>query len=112
MSTVYSRVARGPLAGCAAAIALLSGCATPPKLTDAELASFGVRPGAPHWEATSSLSRQGYACFVSGAKREEFDCTKNTGILVSCVQRVRFVVDDQNRIVTVQAPEPACIGTP
>lgn len=96
----------------AAALALVSGCATPPKVGVAELDAFGVRVGAPHWEATPRLARAGYACFVSGAKREEFDCTKSTGLFISCISRVRFTVDDQNRIAAISVPEPACIGTP
>jgi hypothetical protein len=94
------------------AIALLAGCSTPQKMSDTQLQSLGIRVGAPHWEATSHLAREGYACSVSGAKREDFDCSKEQGVFPSCVLRVQFSVDDQNKITTVKVPEPACIGTP
>ena len=94
------------------AITLIAGCATMQKMSDAQLDSLGVRAGVPHGEATSRLFREGYVCSVSGAKRENFDCSKTHGILITCVLRVRFAVDDQNKISAVNVPEPACLGTP
>jgi 4-hydroxyphenylpyruvate dioxygenase-like putative hemolysin len=94
------------------AMALLAACSTPQKMSDGQLHSLGVQVGAKHWTATSALAREGYACFVSGAKREQFDCTKTTGAFPTCVLRVRFSVDDDNAVTTVSASEPACIGTP
>ena len=93
-------------------IVLLAGCNTPQRMSDAKLESLGVRLGAPHWEATASLAREGYSCGVSGEKRESFECAKTTGFFVSCIFRVRFKVDDSNRISELGVPEPACIGTP
>jgi hypothetical protein len=104
-----------PLLRCvagAAVLALVAGCATPQKVSVAELDSFGVRTGSPHWEATSRLAREGYACFVSGAKRENFDCTKSSGLFISCISRIRFTVDDENKIAAISVPQPACMGTP
>ena len=95
-----------------AAIALLSGCSTTPKMSNAQLESLGIRAGAAHWEVTPQLFKEGYVCFVSGAKRENFDCSKTTGVFPTCTLRVRFTVDDQNKISAVSVPEPACLGTP
>lgn len=94
------------------AMALLAACGTPQKMSDGQLRSLGVEVGAKHWTATSTLAREGYACFVSGARREQFDCTKTTGAFPTCLLRVRFSVDDDNAVTTVGASEPACIGTP
>lgn len=96
----------------AVAMALLAACSTPQKMSDAQLRSLGVQVGAKHWAVTSTLAREGYACFVSGAKREQFDCSKTTGTFPTCVLRVRFSVDDDNTMTTMNVPEPACIGTP
>lgn len=93
-------------------LTFLAGCSTSQKMDEAQLDSLGVRPGANYWEATSQLSRQGYKCFVSGAKRENFDCTKKVGFMPTCILRVTFVVNDQNKITTISVPEPACMGTP
>ena len=95
-----------------AAIALLAGCSTTQKLSDAQRESLGIRAGATHWEVTPQLFKEGYVCYVSGAKRENFDCSKQTGFFPTCILRVRFTVDDQNKISALSVPEPACIGTP
>jgi 4-hydroxyphenylpyruvate dioxygenase-like putative hemolysin len=95
-----------------AAATLLSGCSAPPQLSLAQLDAIGVRPGSRHWDATRSLHQQGYVCSVSGKKREQFDCTKTAGVFPTCVLRVGFDVNDENEIVSVTAPAPACIGTP
>src|SRR6185369_14610954 len=94
------------------AIALFPGCSTAPKMSDARLESLGIRAGAAHWDATPQLFEEGYVCFVSGAKREHFDCSKTSGVFPTCILRVRFTVDDQNKISAVSVPEPACLGTP
>jgi len=90
----------------------LTACSTPKKLSEAQLAEHGLRLGTPHWEATAQLSRLGYVCSVSGRTREHFDCSRTRGILMTCVQRVAFTVDDQNLISALRVPEPACLGTP
>jgi hypothetical protein len=103
---------QAPRVGAATALALLAACVTPQKMSATELQSLGVRVGAPHWTATAQLAKEGYACFVSGARREHFDCTKTTGAFPTCLLRVRFSVGDDNMITTMSASEPACIGTP
>ena len=95
-----------------AAIAMLAGCSTPQKMSDARLESLGVRAGANHWSATSALYQEGYICSVNGAKRENFDCSKTTGLFPTCILHIDFTVDDQNKIVAVGARDPACLGTP
>ncbi len=95
-----------------AAIALIAGCSNTQKMSDAQLESLGIRVGAAHWDITPRLFREGYVCFVNGAKRESFDCSKTTGLFPSCIMRIRFAVDDQNQISAVSVPEPACLGTP
>jgi len=95
-----------------AAIAMLAGCSTPQKMSDARLESIGIRTGTAHWVATSRLYQEGYVCFVSGAKRENFDCSKTTGFFPTCILHIDFAVDDQNKITTVAAHDPACLGTP
>lgn len=62
--------------------------------------------------AEEKLMQEGYSCYVSGANRENFDCTKSTGFLVSCVHRVKFEADDKNLVSNLRAVGPACIGTP
>ncbi len=94
------------------ALTLLGGCGTPQPLSMTQLEALGVREGMPHWEATPRLFRQGYACFVSGARREHFDCTKTAGVFPTCVLRVDFDVNDQNLILALRVSEPACLGTP
>ncbi|MDY0746931.1 hypothetical protein SNE35_20630 [Paucibacter sp. R3-3] len=96
----------------AMAIALLAGCSTPQRMSDAKLESLGVRIGASAEEAAAGLAREGYSCVVSGEAREGFDCSKTTGFLISCTFRVVFVVDAGNGIAAIITPEPACMGTP
>ena len=99
------------LVACAFPI-FLSGCSTPSKLTPEQLASLGVSEGAAYWVAEQKLAQEGYHAYVSGAKRDEFDFTKETGAFPTCVLRVRFKVSDQNLVTNLQIAEPACIGTP
>ncbi len=94
------------------ALMMLAGCGTAQKISNARLESLGITPGAAHWEATSRLSNEGYACFVAGAKRENFDCSKTVGFFPTCLLRVRFIVDDENKISSISVPDPACLGTP
>lgn len=99
-----------PVALCAALTLTLGACATPARLTPDELQRLGVRVGAPHWEVTGPLHREGYACFVSGERREQFDCTKTSGFLPTCVWRIRFTVNDRQAVDTIASPPPACTG--
>ena len=99
------------LAVCVAAL-FVSGCSTPPKLSTEQLASIGVSAGTTYWSAEQKLASKGYQCFVSGAKRENFDCTKSEGFFPSCILRIEFKVDDSNAISSVRVAEPACMGTP
>jgi hypothetical protein len=98
-------------AACAAAL-LLSACSTPPKLTPEQLATLGVRNGAVYWEAEQALVQQGYHVFVTGAKREAFDFSKQSGVFPTCLLRVTFTADDRNRVTDLHVAEPACMGTP
>lgn len=100
-----------PVVG-AAAIALISSCSTAQKMSDAQLESFGIRIGAAYRDVTPQLVKEGYVCFVSGAKRENFDCSKTIGVFPTCILRVRFSVDGQNKISALSVPDPACMGTP
>lgn len=90
----------------------LSACSTPAKLSSAELESIGVRDSATYWEAQQKLAQRGYSCYVSGAKRENFDCTRSAGVFPSCVLRITFTVDDKNLVSNLTVKEAACIGTP
>jgi hypothetical protein len=110
-SFVGSRITRLGCAVCTVAI-LLSGCSSPPKLSPGQLASLGVKEGAMYWDAEQKLMQAGYSCYVSGAKRESFDCTKNTGFFPSCIHRVQFEANDQNLVSNLRIVGPACIGTP
>jgi hypothetical protein len=87
-------------------------CGTPSKLSYAELGSSGVRDGAAYWDAEQGLAQRGYSCYVSGAKRENFDCTRSPGTWPTCVLRVSFVVDDENLVSRLAVSDPACVGTP
>ena len=91
---------------------LLSACRAPSKLTPERLVSLGVVEGVMYWHAQQKLAQEGYSCYVSGASRENFDCTKNTGFFPSCVLRIQFKVNDQNLVSNLRAADPACIGTP
>lgn len=99
------------MAGIAVGIGL-AGCAAPSKLSSAELESVGVREGVAYWKAEQGLSQRGYSCYVSGASRENFDCTELAGTWPSCVLRVTFVADDKNLVTSLAVSEPACLGTP
>lgn len=90
----------------------LSACRAPSKLTPERLASLGVGEGAMYWHAQQKLAQEGYSCYVSGASRENFDCTKNAGFFPSCVLRIQFKVNDQNLVSNLRVADPACIGTP
>lgn len=65
-----------------------------------------------YWNAEQRLMQEGYSCYVSGAKRENFDCTKRIGFLVTCIHRVTFEASDKNLVSNLRSVGPACIGTP
>lgn len=90
----------------------LLGCSTPKKISDAELESIGVRNGVKYWEVQQKLAQSGYSCYVSGAKRERFDCTRTAGTFPTCVLRINFVADDMNLVSSLTVRDPACMGTP
>ena len=90
----------------------VSGCSTPAKMSSGHLASIGVIEGTMYWEAEQKLAREGYQCFVTGAKRENFDCTKTMGFFPACLLRVAFVADDNNLVSHLRMADPACMGTP
>lgn len=90
----------------------LSACRAPSNLTSERLVSLGVREGAMYWHAEQKLAQEGYSCYVSGASRENFDCTKNAGFFPSCVLRIQFKANDQNLVSNLRVADPACIGTP
>ena len=99
------------IAGIAVGIGL-AGCAAPAKLSPAELKLVGVREGGAYWEAEHGLSQRGYSCYVSGANRENFDCTKSAGIWPSCILHISFVANDKNLVTNLAVRDPACLGTP
>lgn len=74
------------------------GCSRPLKIGEDRLAVLGVVEGAMYWEAQQKLAQEGYQCFVTGMKRENFDCTKMAGFIPTCVLRVTFVADDKNLV--------------
>ena len=111
MNPAARRRALPCLAGCLAA-SLLAACSTPSKPTSSELAALGVREGVVYWEAEQKLAQAGYHCFVSGDRRDDFDCTKEAGFFPSCTLRVHFKADQQNRVDNLRIADPACIGTP
>jgi hypothetical protein len=88
------------------------GCSTPLKMSPNHLASIGVVDGAMYWEAEQKLASEGYQCVVTGAKRENFDCTKTVGFFPTCLLRVEFVADDKNLVSHLRTANPACMGTP
>jgi hypothetical protein len=89
-----------------------SGCSTPSKISSDHLVSIGVSEGAMYWAAEQKLASEGYRCFVTGAKRENFNCTKTEGLFPTCILRVEFNVAEENTISHVRVADPACIGTP
>lgn len=89
-----------------------AGCSAPSKISNERLAAAGVTEGTMYWEAQQRLAREGYQCFVAGAKREHFDCTKTAGFFPTCVLRVTFIADDKNALSNLRVSDPACIGTP
>lgn len=90
----------------------LPGCGTAKKLSEAELEAIGVRNGVRYWEAQGKLGQRGYRCYVTGAKRENFNCTRTEGVFPTCVLRITFVADDRNLVSNLTVKDPACVGTP
>jgi hypothetical protein len=90
----------------------ISGCGTQAKMSPDHLASIGITEGTTYWEAEQKLAGEGYQCFVTGAKRENFDCTKTMGFFPTCLLRVAFVADDNNLVSHIRVANPACMGTP
>lgn len=102
---------RKVIAACMLA-ACLAACSTPAKMSPDDLASLGLIAGMEYRSAEQKLAGEGYQCHAVGAKRENVDCAKTTGFFVTCILRVRFTLDDRNRISDPQVPDSACIGTP
>lgn len=90
----------------------LPACTTPEKLSSTQLEAIGVQEGAKYWDAEQKLAQRGYSCYVSGADRENFDCTRSAGVLPSCILRITFVVNDKNLVSRLTVSDPACMGTP
>jgi hypothetical protein len=90
----------------------LPGCSTPSKMSFADLDYIGVRNGARYWEAQGRLMQKGYKCYVSGAMRENFDCSRTMGFFPTCSLRISFTVDDKNLVSGLAVGDPVCIGTP
>jgi hypothetical protein len=91
---------------------VLSGCSAPKALSSGDLEALGVHDGVMYWIAEQKLAQSGYSCYVSGANRENFDCTRNTGFLPTCILRIVFQSDDRNLVSNLRARDPACLGTP
>lgn len=90
----------------------LSGCYMPAKLTPEKLSALGVREGAEYRRAQQNLMKEGYSPYVTGAKQENFDFTRQTGFFPTCILRIQFTVNDQHLISNLRVADPACIGTP
>ncbi len=90
----------------------LLACSIPKKISDAELSSIGVNKGIMYWDAQQRLAQRGYSCYVTGAKRENFNCTRTAGIFPTCVFRISFVADEMNLVSSLTVEDPACLGTP
>lgn len=91
---------------------LVSACSTPAKLAPEQLVRLGITEGAIYWQAEQKLAQEGYRLYVSGAKRENFDFTKQTGAFPTCLLRIQFTVDDDNKVRDLRVKDPVCIGTP
>ena len=81
-------------------------------MTPEQLERLGVREGAIYWQAAQKLVQEDYRLFVTGAKRENFGFTKQTGSFPTCLLRIEFKVDDENKVTKLRVADPACIGTP
>jgi hypothetical protein len=90
----------------------LPGCSTPSKMSSAELEHIGVRNGARYWEAQGNLMQKGYSCYVSGAMRENFSCSRRVGFYPTCSLHITFTVNDKNLVSSLAVGDPICIGTP
>ena len=110
-SNVVRSSFKAALYSCAIAVCLTA-CSTPTKLSSAELDRMGVRESAPYWMVQQALAQQGYQCYVSGQKRENFDCSSTFSGLRTCVLRISFVANSENKVSALRVAEPACIGTP
>lgn len=108
---LFSRCIGYLLVGAAVAICT-SGCSTPAKMSADQLAAIGVVEGIRYWDAQGRLAREGYQCFVTGEKRENFSCSKTVGLFPTCLSRVEFVADDNNLVSRLRVADPACMGTP
>lgn len=98
------------LAACGALAAALGACASPIPLTPDDLRTLGVTRGAPSEPAIAAMARVGFLCDVSGARREQVDCTRMTVRLSSCIERIRFTVTSRQEIETIHTPAPVCTG--
>ena len=107
----FGQLGRRLIAVCIGSLCL-SGCSTPLRKSDEQFASIGVKEGVTYWSAQEKLAREGYRCFVTGEKRENFDCTKTVGFFPTCVMRVDFKASDTNLVSDLRVADPACIGTP
>ncbi|MDL2353747.1 MAG: hypothetical protein QFF03_00660 [Pseudomonadota bacterium] len=107
----FIRFGRCLITACAFALCF-SGCGTTKKMSPEHLLAIGVSEGVMYWVAEQKLASEGYQCFVTGEKRENFDCTKTQGFFPTCVLRVTFKVNDKNGLSALQVANPACIGTP
>jgi len=90
----------------------LPGFSTPVKMSSSHLNAIGVHDGAMYWIAEQKLSQEGYSCYISGANRKNFDCTKTTGFFPTCLLRIVFQADDRNLVANLSTRDPACLGTP
>jgi hypothetical protein len=91
---------------------VLSGCSTPTKLSPDQLASLGISNGVVYWHAEQKLLQEGYVCYVSGTRRENFEFSKTVGGFPTCILRIRFAVSDQNAVSNLNVLDPVCLGTP
>ena len=76
------------------------------------LDAIGLQNGIDFRAAVQKLEREEFQCHDIGKRGVDFDCTKMTGFLITCVHRITFKVVDEGRIANLDVRNPACIGSP
>lgn len=92
---------------------LLSACAGVGPPTSAHLDAIGVKNGENALDALSNLGHEGFQCQASGARHEIVDCTKMQPTdlgLSTCVSRIDFRTDENNRVEKLKVYDVACAG--
>jgi hypothetical protein len=93
--------------------ALLCSCASLPAPTPEHLDAIGVKNGANALDALSNLGHEGFQCQASGAKHENFDCSRMEPAylgLSTCIVRLNFSASDSNLVEKLFVRNVACAG--